>query len=209
MQSGLTPLEAITAATGDRARVLAVDAERGTIAWRARRPTCCWSPAVPDERITDIENTRYVFLGGAEVALSELEKALQAPQMTALPARTVGPLVDDMERTDGRTGLGTLRVNGSDAGVDHSQMIFQQVVRAGNDHALLVTAAMAAKDAPFVRVELPLTPGGIELADLSKYEGVAFDVRGSGEGRLVVSSYHLRNSDWYAAPSPPEPNGRR
>ena len=199
VQSGLTPLEAITAATGVSARVLALDAERGTIA-AGKTADLLLVAGRPDERITDIENTRYVFLGGAEVALSELETALQAPQMTALPARTVGPVVDDMERTDGRTGLGTLRVNGSDAGVDHSQMIFQQVVRTGNDHALLVTAAMAAKDAPFVRLELPLTPGGIELADLSKYQGVAFDVRGSGEGRLVVSSYHLRNSDWYAAP---------
>jgi hypothetical protein len=96
--------------------------------------------------------------------------------------------------------LGTLQVNGSDAGVDHSQMLFQPVVRSGRDHALLVTAAMAAKDAPFVRVELPLTPGAIELADLSQYAGVTFEVRGEGQGKLLVSSYHLRNSDSYSAP---------
>ena len=78
----------------------------------------------PDERIADIEKTRRVFLGGVEVALPELEKAIQAPEMTALPAHAVAPLVDDMERADGRTQLGTLRVNGTDAGVDHSQMLF-------------------------------------------------------------------------------------
>jgi hypothetical protein len=81
-------------------------------------------------------------------------------------------------------------------------MIFQPVVRSGHDHAMLVTAAMAAKDAPFVRLELPLTPGGIELADVSGYVGVTFEVRGEGEGRLVVGSYHLRNADGYGAPFP-------
>jgi imidazolonepropionase-like amidohydrolase len=119
VQSGLTPLQAITAATGTSARALGVDAERGTIA-AGKTADLVLVDGRPDERIADIENTRRVFLGGVEVALPELEKAIQAPEMTALPARSVAPLVDDMERADGRTQLGTLRVNGTDAGVDHS-----------------------------------------------------------------------------------------
>ena len=51
-----------------------------------------------------------------------------------------------------------------------------------------------------MRVELPLTTGGIELADLSGYTGISFEVRGEGQGKLVVNSYHLRNTEFYAAP---------
>ena len=201
VESGLSPLAAITAATGVSARVVGVDADRGTIVV-GKAADLVLVDGRPDERIVDIEKTRRVFLGGVEVALPELEKAIQSPEMTVLPAHSVDALVDDMERTDGRTRLGTLRVNGTDAGVDHSQMIFLPVVRSGHDHAMLVTAAMAAKDTPFVRLELPLTPGGIELADVSGYAGVTFEVRGEGEGRLAVGSYHLRNADSYGAPFP-------
>lgn len=199
VESGLSPLAAIAAATGESARAVGVDGDRGTVA-AGKAADLVLVDGRPDERIADIEKTRRVFLGGVEVALPDLEKAIQSPEMTALPAHSVDALVDDMERTDGRTRLGTLRVNGTDAGVDHSQMIFLPVVRSGHDHAMLVTAAMAAKDAPFVRLELPLTPGGIELADVSRYAGVTFEVRGEGEGRLVVGSYHLRNADAYGAP---------
>ena len=199
VQSGLTPLQALTAATGGSARAIAVDGQRGTIA-AGKVADLVLVDGRPDERIADIEKTRRVFLGGVELNLTELEKAIQSTEMTPLPAHTIAPLVDDMERSDGRTQLGTLRVNGTDAGVDHSQMIFLPAVRAGHDHALLISAAMAAKDRPYVRVELPLTPGAIELADVSRYAGVTFEVRGEGEGKLVVSSYHVRNGDAFAAP---------
>ena len=175
-----------------------MDGQRGTIV-AGKAADLVLVEGRPDERIADIENTRRVFLGGVEVALPELEKAIQSQEMTALPTHAVGAMVDDMERTDGRTQLGTLRVNGTDAGADHSQMLFLPAVRAGKDHALLITAAMAAKDRPYARVELPLTPGAIELADLSRYAGVSFDVRGDGQARMMFSSYHVRNTDWYAA----------
>ncbi|MCU1235538.1 MAG: amidohydrolase [Candidatus Solibacter sp.] len=199
VQSGLTPMQAITSGTGTSARALGVDAERGTIA-EGKIADLLLVEGRPDERITDIENTRRVFLGGVEVALPELEKAIQTPEMTPLPVHSVAALVDDMERTDGRTALGTLRVNGTDAGVDHSQMIFLPALRGEHDHALLMTAAMAAKERPYVRAELPLTPGAIELADVSRYSGISFEVRGEGEGRLAVNAYHVRNGGAYMAP---------
>jgi hypothetical protein len=52
-------------------------------------------------------------------------------------------------------------------------------------------------------VEFPLTPGAIVPADLSGYTGVSFDVRGEAVGRLLVQSYHVRNTDTYAAPFSP------
>ena len=108
-----------------------------------------------------------------------------------------------MEGAGGRTRLDTLRVNGTDSGVDHSAMLMLPVVRADSDHALLVAAQMADKDRPYVRVEFPLTPGAIAPADLSGYTGVSFDVRGEAAGRLLVQAYHVRNMDAYAAPFTP------
>jgi hypothetical protein len=103
--------------------------------------------------------------------------------------------IDNMERTDGRTLLKTLRVNSTDAGTDHSRMMFLPVVRSGRNHALMVEARMAAKEHPYVRLDIPLTPGAVELADVSRYHGVSFEARGEGAFRLLVNSYGARAGD--------------
>src|SRR5260370_10035286 len=112
-------------------------------------------------------------------------------------------VVDDMEDGGGRTRLGTLRINGTDSGVDHSAMLMLPVVRADSDHALLVAAQMADKDRPYGRVEFPLTPGAIAPADLSGYTGVSFDGRGGPAGRLLGHARHVRTLEPSAAPSTP------
>lgn len=202
VKSGLTPMEALTAGTSGSARALGVLAERGTIA-PGKLADLVLVDGRPDERITDLEKTRRVFLGGLEMTAEDLEKAIQSPEMTALGSRPIPPQVDDMERTDGRTMLNTLRVNSTDPGIDHSAMLFQPVVRAGGDHALMIQAAMADKEHPWVRVELPLTPGAFEMADVSRYTGVSFDVRGDAAARLLVQTYGVRSSDaWSAAFTP-------
>jgi imidazolonepropionase-like amidohydrolase len=198
VQSGLTPLEAIAAGTEVSARALAVDGQRGTIA-AGKVADLVLVEGRPDERIADIVKTRRVFLGGSELAPSELETAIQSKEMTALPAQRVGAVIDDMEGGGGRTALGTLRVDGTDSGVDHSAMLMLPVVRAGGGHALLVAAQMADKDRPYVRVEFPLTAGAIAPADVSGYTGISFEVRGEAAGRLLVQAYHVRGPDAYAA----------
>jgi hypothetical protein len=82
-------------------------------------------------------------------------------------------------------------------------MLMLPVVRGDGDHALLVAGQLANKERPYVRVEFPLTAGAIAPADLSGYTGVSFDVRGEAVGRLLVQSYHVRNTDAYAAPFTP------
>ena len=198
VQSGLTPLEAIVAGTSVSARALGVDGQRGTIA-AGRVADLVLVEGRPDERIGDMVKTRRVFLDGVELAPAELEKAIQSREMTPLPMQRVEALIDDMEGGGGRTALGTLRVNGTDSGVVHSGMLMLPVARAGSDHALLVAAQLASKDRPYVRVEFPLTAGGISPADLSGYTGVSFEVRGEAAGRLLVQAYHVRNTDAYAA----------
>jgi hypothetical protein len=200
VQSGLTPLEAIEAGTSVSARALGVDGQRGTIA-PGKVADLVLVEGRPDERIGDVMKTQRVFLGGNEVSPDEMEKAIQSKEMTPLPVQRAGREIDDMEHA--RTQLDTLRVNGTDAGVDHSAMLMLPVVRGDGDHALLVAGQLANKERPFVRVEFPLTAGAIAPADLSGYRGVAFDVRGEAVGRLLVQTYHVRSTDAYAAPFTP------
>jgi hypothetical protein len=49
-------------------------------------------------------------------------------------------------------------------------------------------------------VEFPLTPGAVELADLTQYTGLSFDARGEGAYRLIVNTYGVRIPDPYSAP---------
>src|SRR5207237_1198687 len=140
VQSGLKPMDAMRAGTSVSARAMGLDAQRGTVAV-GKAADVVLVEGRPDERIGDLKLTRSVFVAGTEYDPRNLNSA-------PLPVHTVGELLDDMERTDGRTQLGTLRVNGTDAGIDRSAMLFHPVVRAGKDHALLVQATMADKDRP-------------------------------------------------------------
>ena len=198
VEAGLTPLEALTAATSASARALGI-ADRGTIA-PGKLADLLLVEGRPDETISDIEKTRRVFLGGREIGLAALGKSLQSSEPLALPAHPVPALIDDMESRDGRTSLGTLRVNSTDAGPDHSAMLFLPIVRSGADHALMVSARMASKASPYVRLELPLTPGAVEPADISQYSGVSVDARGEGAFRLLLYSYGVPAANYFSAP---------
>lgn len=186
VEAGLTPMQAIVAGTSASAKTLGVEAQRGTIA-AGKVADMVLIDGQPDRTIADIGKTARVFLNGAEVDLKELQADIQSGKPTTpFPVRTLPAAIDDFERTDGRTQLGTLRVNATDPGIDHSTMLWQPVVRAGRDHSMLVTAKLAAKERPWVRLELPLTPGGVEFADASPFTGITFDVRGEGSHRLLV-----------------------
>src|SRR5262249_14939641 len=158
VQCGLKPMDAIRAGTSVSARAMGLDSRRGAVA-PGKEADLVLVDGRPDERITDLQKTRRVFLAGVDYIPENLRAAIQSEILTALPVRTVPALIDDMERADGRTQIGTLRINGTDAGIDHSAMLFHPVLRPGGGHALLVQATMADKDRPYVRVEFPLSPG--------------------------------------------------
>ncbi len=199
VQAGMTPLEAITAGTSVSARALGLEKQRGMIA-PGMTADLVLIDGRPDQNIGDIEKTARVFFNGAEVDGKRLKAAIQTAEPTALPARKAPPVVDDMERRDGRTEFGTLRVNGTDSGTDHSTMMFLTEPRTPNNRALMIEARMAAKAHPFVRLEMPLTPGGVELADVSQYGGVSFEARGEGTYRLLAATNGVLAADSFAAP---------
>lgn len=199
VEAGLTPMQAIVAGTSASARALGVEGERGTIA-PGKAADLVLVDGMPDRAIADLQKTARVFLNGAEIDIKALQAAIASPDPTPLPVSAAAAAVDDFERADGRTLLGTLRVNATDSGVDHSTMLWMPVVRSGKDHSMLVTARLAAKERPWVRLELPLTPGGVELADVSKFTGVSFDVRGEGSHRLVLLPGGGKSRAPFAAP---------
>lgn len=198
VEAGFTPLRAIAAATTVSARALGVEKDRGAIV-AGEAADLVLIDGRPDERIADIEKTSKVWLGGVELDPQKLEAEIHSPEQTVLPVHPAAALVDDMERHDGRTELGTLRVNATDAGIDHSAMLFLPIVRSGGDHALMISAEMGPKPRPFVRLDLPLTPGGVDVADVSGFTGVSFDARGEGTFRLIAQTYGVRQPDPFAA----------
>jgi adenine deaminase len=123
VSSGLTPMQAITAETGASARLVGEDKERGTVA-PGKIADLLLVKGSPDQNIKEIENTSAVFLGGQQLDLSSLEAAIQSSQFTPLPVHAIPVLIDDAEREDGRTNLDTKLVNSTDAGPDHSKMLF-------------------------------------------------------------------------------------
>jgi hypothetical protein len=55
---------------------------------------------------------------------------------------------------------------------------------------------------PYVRLEVPVTRGAVELGDVSRYTGITMDMRGQGQYRLLLKTYGVRDQDWYAAAIP-------
>lgn len=197
VSSGMTPLQAVTAGTGVSAALVGQSADRGTIA-PGKIADLLLVQGEPDKNINDIENTRAVFLGGRQMDLQALEAAVQSPQPTPLPAHRVGPLIDDAERQDGRSSLDTMLVDNTDPGVDHSQMLFVRSL-GHHGHDISTLARMSPKENAYADLVIPLTKGGVELADLSSYKGIQFAVRGEGDYKLLLENYGTNRTKWYTA----------
>ena len=198
-EAGLTPLQAITVATKNSARILGLEKTLGTIE-AGKLADLVLIDGKPDEHIEDIYKTARVFLDGKEYNISELEKQIKSDEPTRLPSHPVAALIDDFEKTDGRTHLGTQIFNGDDPGSDHSNIVFSRIWRKAGDHALMVESTMGPREHPFSLLQIPLTPGAVELADISAFRGVSFDTRGDGNYRLKALAYAVRTGGDFEAP---------
>lgn len=218
---GLTPLEAIRAATLESARALRVDAERGSIE-AGKLADLVLFDGSPHRDIADVERVERVFLGGREIDRARLARDIASESLTPMEAARAVERIDDFEGgapqqqqrragTNGddataeqhphqrgdmlRSRLGTLWVNSTDSGHDHSEVIFGRTLRRTGDHALSILARMSEVERPFVRLSVPLTEGAVVPADASQWRGVRFDARGDGgEYRLIVPTRGVRDS---------------
>jgi imidazolonepropionase-like amidohydrolase len=197
-QEGLTPLQAITVATRNSARILGVDSKLGTIE-AGKQADLVLIDGKPDQQIEDIYKTARVFLDGKEYDIAALQKQIKSDEMTKLPSHPVQALIDDFEQPDGRTRLGTNIFNGDDPGSDHSNVVFTRIWRSAGNHSLMVEATMGPRERPFSLLQIPLTPGAVELADVSAFHGISFDVRGDGAYRLKALAYAVRSGSDFEA----------
>ncbi len=195
VESGLTPVEAIAAATSVGARALGVASERGTIE-PGKVADLVLIDGRPHERIADLYRVAAVFMDGRALDLAALRRLATSPDVTPLPLISAKPLLDDMENPT-RTSVDTLRVNASDPGHDNSHSLFQQIRRTGGaGHALAIQVRMSAKESPFAQVWLPLSRGGVEPVDASRFQGIEFETRGDGRPyRLTVQRRGVRDNN--------------
>jgi hypothetical protein len=182
---GFTPAEALAAATGVSAGIVGRGSGQGRIA-PGQRADLVLTGGRPDEKLADLYDVRRVFVAGREVRLDRLAALVADDRPSPLPVhRMAGPI-----RTiaGSRTDLGSLPVEGTDSGSDHSHL--DLVGRP--DGSLLLVASLGAAPQPFAELAFPLTRGAIELADARGFTGIALEARGTGRYRLVFDSYGLR-----------------
>ena len=182
---GLTPLEALTAATGASANALNVEQERGTIK-AGKLADLVLIDGRPHEEIADVLRIERVFRGGSEIDREALAAFIAEPGISHLPTRSVPPLLDDFELAGRRSSIGTNWVNRTDPGLEHASSEFTRVWRKRGNRALAVQAQMSMEDWSWASVELPLTAGAVVPADLSAFHGIEFDVRGEGDYLMEI-----------------------
>jgi hypothetical protein len=181
----LTPLEAITAATGASAKLLGVEADRGTIA-PGKAADLVLIDGAPHERIGDLYRVSRVWLGGVEIDRKALTAAIARQGPTPVAAIPAVELLDDFESADGRSRCGTLWINNTDGGHDHAEMAYARTSREPGGHALTVLARMTEKDRPYASMVLPLSKGAVEPVDARAFAGVEFEARGEGAYSLAI-----------------------
>jgi imidazolonepropionase-like amidohydrolase len=193
---GLSPAEALVAATSASAAIVRGTGDHGTIEV-GKRADLVLVGGEPDRRIDDLWNVERVWLSGREVPLAELRALREKPGSTPLPSvRMTGPVLS-ASRADERTDIDTLPVATTDPGIDHSHLI--TIDRPGGQPTFLA-AQMGAAPRPYVQWVVPLTRGPIKVADAHGFAGIEIAVRGSGDYRLVIESYGIDGKAWFAAP---------
>lgn len=199
---GLTPAQALVAATGGAADILR-QRDHGRIAV-GQRADLILVGGRPDVTIDDLHDVRRVFVAGREVPLAPLRRRVDAPAATLMPVHRMAGPIDTGARSDGRTDLDTLPVESVEPGTDHSRL---DIVRpdAPHDPRLFAVARLGAADRPFAAVVLPLTRGAIDVADASGFTGIAFEARGAGRYVMAFDVYGARSG--FRAPF--EANGER
>jgi imidazolonepropionase-like amidohydrolase len=186
VKAGLTPTQALVAGTATSARIMRLDADRGTIAV-GKRADIVLIDGQPWQNIADVHKISHVFIDGRLVSGAGAAALPAANAVDRLPSAKVAALVDDFERSDKRSALDTLRLETPDGGHDRTVEITQILPRDGGGHMLALSAKMAVKDDPYAGFAVPLTRGSVVPVDVSAYKGVRLEVKGDGAYRVRIN----------------------
>jgi imidazolonepropionase-like amidohydrolase len=193
---GFTPAEALVAATRTSAAIMHQEQGHGTIA-PGMRADLVLVDGKPDKRIEDLWHVSRVWVSGREAPLDALRKLVDSPAQTPMPSIAMpGPIMTAAGR-DGRTDLDTLPVASTDPGIDHSHLI---ALHGSDGSPTFLAARMGAAPRPFVQWVVPLTKGPVFVADASGFSGIELRAKGNGAYRLVLESYGMDGSEWFASP---------
>ncbi|WP_347302578.1 amidohydrolase family protein [Croceibacterium sp. TMG7-5b_MA50] len=185
VRAGLTPPQALIAGTAASAKVMGLADDRGTIA-PGQRADILLIDGTPWHDIADVRKITSVMIDGRLVVGPGAPPLPAENSATTLPAVSIPALIDDFERSDGRTALDTLRLQDTDGGISRSTEIVQIVPR-GTGHALALAAQMSIEEEPFAGVSFPLTRGSVRPADLRQYQGLSFSLKGEGSYTVRLS----------------------
>jgi imidazolonepropionase-like amidohydrolase len=186
VEAGLSPLEALRAATGESARILGVSGERGTLE-PGRLADLLLVEGRPDVEIADSQRISRVFLGGAEVDRAALRARVASAEPVALAAAAPIERLDAFEQPSQRSAGGALWLESTEPGASPTRVLVTRPLRAPGNHALALAASMSRSERSFARLTLPLTPGGLLPLDVRPWRGVRFEARGEGRYRLLVT----------------------
>jgi imidazolonepropionase-like amidohydrolase len=195
-QLGYTPADALASATGISASILRQSEDHGRIA-PGQRADLLLVAGRPDQRIEDLYNVGRVFVSGREMPLQPLRQLVEEDGPSPLPSQRMTGPIDTGAGREGRTDLDTLPMETNEAGVDHSHL---HHVRGRADGRIFLFANLGAAPQPFGNLVLPLTKGGVYLADATGFSGIAFDARGTGRYALFLDSYGLEPRAAFRAP---------
>lgn len=191
---GLTPAEALAAATSISSAILRQGGDHGRIA-PGQRADLVLTGGRPDEDVADLHEVRRVFVAGREMPIRRLARDLDGDRPSPLPVHPMAGPIHTGAGPAGRTDLDTLPVEGTDPGFDHSHL---DLAHAPGGRLFLM-AGMGAAPRPFAELHLPLTQGSVHLADASGFTGLAFEARGAGVYALLLNSYAIHPRDWFRA----------
>ncbi|WP_169711755.1 amidohydrolase family protein [Henriciella litoralis] len=179
---GLTPSEALTAATLHSAELLGLSDDRGSIEV-GKRADFILVAGEPWKDISELRSLDRVFLDGREVVA---DAKLSVDQGAVMPdARPAGRMIDDFEN-DALTSTGACRGYDVDRNHPRSRLVRNTVERIEGGMALHVSADLTLKEDPFAFVVLPLSPAGFLPVDAARFDGVRLDVRGQGPIKMKI-----------------------
>ncbi|WP_207207888.1 amidohydrolase family protein [Komagataeibacter xylinus] len=177
VRAGLTPAQALLAATRISATLEGQQADRGTIAPGMRADITVFNGR-PWKHIADIHHVAMTMVDGRPLfGLGAPAQASGTGWPTAVPAAR---LIDDFERADGRSSLNTLRRDTMDWGQDRTEEVSGTMPsETGKGKILFIAARMADKKDAYAGVAVPLSPGSVLPVDVTAYKGVTLAIRGA------------------------------